>query len=71
MFVVEADLERKVEAVLFFFFKHFHCLYILPKRMALSVAGLAYPTTAVVPCVGCNFSNTIGLHPWLLANAPP
>lgn len=39
--------------------------------MAFSVAGLAYPTTAVVPCVGCVSSNTIGLYPWLPANAPP
>lgn len=48
--------------------------------MAFSVAGLAYPTTAVVPCVGCISSNTIGLfihgcwqmHPLtVMDTAPP
>lgn len=29
--------------------------------MVCSLTGLAYPATAVVPCVECNFSNVIGL----------
>lgn len=69
VFVVEVDLEPKVEALLFSF-QHFHCLHMLLTLMVCSVTGFAYPATAVVPCVECSFSNTIGLHPWLLANAP-
>ena len=67
MLVVDADLELKVEAVLFFlgiylfFFLQFHCLHMLPLLMVCSVTGPAYPATAVVPCVEFNFSNAIGL----------
>lgn len=40
-------------------------------RASKSDGGLpAQPTTAVVPCVGCNFSNSIGL-PTRLPKAPP
>lgn len=56
VFVVGADLELKVDAVLFFS-SHFHCLHMLPPLMVCCVT--AYPATAVVPCVEFNFSNVI------------
>lgn len=43
---------------------------MLAELMAFYVSGLAYPCTAVVPCVECNLSNMRGLYPWLRENAP-